>query len=70
MEVRTDLGNLFEECSAECNMVKSHWHWDHIGDPSSFPRSTNLVVGRGFKQAMLPGAPANPESPILESDYA
>ncbi|KAH8682080.1 metallo-beta-lactamase superfamily protein [Xylariales sp. PMI_506] len=48
----------------------SHWHWDHIGDPSTFPSSTDLIVGPGFKKAMLPGAPANPDSPILESDYA
>lgn len=48
----------------------SHWHWDHIGDPSSFPPSTDLVVGCGFSDAMLPGYPANPKSPIRESDYA
>ncbi|CAK7203317.1 hypothetical protein SEUCBS139899_006048 [Sporothrix eucalyptigena] len=50
-------------------VIWSHWHWDHIGDPSSFPPSVDLVVGRGFKEAMLPGAPANPTSPIQESDY-
>lgn len=50
--------------------LRSHWHWDHIGDPSTFPTSTDLIVGPGFKDAMLPGAPANPESPILEADYA
>lgn len=49
--------------------LRSHWHWDHIGDPSTFPPSTHLIVGPGFKEAMLPGAPANPDSPILESDY-
>jgi glyoxylase-like metal-dependent hydrolase (beta-lactamase superfamily II) len=48
----------------------SHWHWDHIGDPSTFPPKTDLVVGPGFKEAMLPGAPANPESPIQEKDYS
>lgn len=48
----------------------SHWHWDHIGDPSTFPPSTDLIVGPGFKDAMLPGAPANPDSPLLESAYA
>ena len=48
----------------------SHWHWDHIGDPSTFPPKTDLVVGPGFKKAMLPGAPANLESPIQERDYA
>ncbi|KAM7208234.1 phenylacetone monooxygenase [Naviculisporaceae sp. PSN 640] len=51
-------------------VIWSHWHWDHIGDPSSFPPSTDLVVGPGFKEAMLPGAPANPDSPVQESDYA
>jgi hypothetical protein len=51
------------------NWAPSHWHWDHIGDPSTFPETTDLVVGPGFKNAMLPGAPANPDSPILESDY-
>lgn len=50
--------------------TSSHWHWDHIGDPSTFPPTTDLVVGPGFKDAMLPGAPTNPESPLLESDYA
>lgn len=51
-------------------VIWSHGHWDHIGDPSTFPPTTNLVVGPGFTAALLPGAPANPDSPILESDYA
>lgn len=50
-------------------VIWSHWHWDHIGDPSTFPSTTDLIVGPGFKDAMLPGAPANPDSPIRESDY-
>ncbi|KAL3463562.1 beta-lactamase-like protein [Aspergillus heterothallicus] len=51
-------------------VIWSHWHWDHIGDPSTFPSSTDLIVGPGFKDAMLPGYPGNPDSPIRESDYA
>jgi len=60
-----------EICDLEHKLTStgSHWHWDHIGDPSTFPSSTALIVGPGFKKAMLPGAPANPNSPILESDY-
>lgn len=50
-------------------IIWSHWHWDHIGDPSTFPASTDLVVGPGFKEGLLPGAPANPTAPIQESDY-
>ncbi|KAH8695545.1 beta-lactamase-like protein [Talaromyces proteolyticus] len=50
-------------------VIWSHWHWDHIGDPSSFPSTTDLIVGQGFSEAMLPGYPANQKSPIRESDY-
>ncbi|KAK4940773.1 hypothetical protein LTR10_019166 [Elasticomyces elasticus] len=50
-------------------VIWSHWHWDHIGDPSTFPLSTDLIVGPGFKEVMLPGYPTNPNSPIRESDY-
>lgn len=46
----------------------SHWHWDHIGAPSTFPTTTDLVVGPGFKEAFCPGYPARKDSPILESD--
>ncbi|PGH10922.1 hypothetical protein AJ79_05167 [Helicocarpus griseus UAMH5409] len=66
VDILEENGIKGEEIEA---VIWSHWHWDHIGDPSSFPPSTDLVVGPGFKEAMLPGAPANPDSPILESDY-
>jgi glyoxylase-like metal-dependent hydrolase (beta-lactamase superfamily II) len=36
---------------------------------SKFPASTRIVVGQGFKANLLPGYPANPNSPLLESDY-
>lgn len=48
----------------------SHWHWDHLGDPSTFPPSTELVVGPGFKKEFMPGFPANADSPVRESDFA
>ncbi|KAK4210092.1 hypothetical protein QBC37DRAFT_442933 [Rhypophila decipiens] len=67
VDILEDGGIRGEDVEA---VIWSHWHWDHIGDPSSFPPSTDLVVGPGFKDAMLPGAPANPDSPIQESDYA
>lgn len=31
----------------------SHAHWDHTGDMSTFPPTTDLVVGRGFKNYFL-----------------
>ncbi|KEP51858.1 N-acyl homoserine lactonase AttM [Rhizoctonia solani 123E] len=51
------------------SIIWSHYHWDHTGDPSLFPSTTSLTVGPGFKANMLPGYPADPNSPILESAY-
>ncbi|KAF8867386.1 Metallo-hydrolase/oxidoreductase [Acephala macrosclerotiorum] len=50
-------------------IIWSHWHWDHVGDPSTFDKSTALIVGPGFKEAFTPGYPKNQDSPIRESDY-
>lgn len=51
-------------------VIWSHHHWDHIGNMSAFPATTELVVGPGFKEAFLPGYPSDPEGQILEADYA
>ncbi|PSS00706.1 beta-lactamase-like protein, partial [Coniella lustricola] len=52
-------------------IVWSHWHFDHTGDPSTFPADrTALVVGPGFKEALLPGYPTKPDSLVLDSDFA
>ncbi|GIC91338.1 uncharacterized protein Aud_007781 [Aspergillus udagawae] len=48
-------------------IIWSHDHFDHIGDPSTFPPSTNLVVGPGVRDAW-PGYPSNPTSRVLDSD--
>ncbi|OBT65163.1 hypothetical protein VE03_04791 [Pseudogymnoascus sp. 23342-1-I1] len=73
IQVKVNVIDILEENGIRGNEIEaviwSHWHWDHIGDPSTFPPTTDLIVGAGFKEAMLPGAPANPESPIRESDY-
>ncbi|KAI4102745.1 MAG: hypothetical protein LQ339_004484 [Xanthoria mediterranea] len=51
-------------------IVWSHWHWDHTGDPSLFPKSAELIVGPGFSDAFLPGYPSKKDSPMLETDFA
>lgn len=51
------------------NTLLSHHHYDHTGDPSTFPHSTDLIVGPGFKEEFTPGYPSNPESPIKDSDW-
>lgn len=50
-------------------VIWSHWHYDHIGDISTFPSSTALVVGPGFKEAFIPGYPINPDGMMQVSDY-
>ena len=50
-------------------LVWSHWHWDHIGNPSLYPPSTEIIVGPGFKQAFMPGYPGKADSPVLEADF-
>ncbi|KAK0624229.1 metallo-beta-lactamase superfamily protein [Immersiella caudata] len=73
IDIKGGVSDILETAGVSLGEIEaviwSHWHWDHIGDPSTFPKTTNLIVGPGFKGAMLPGYPANPESPLLESDY-
>lgn len=49
-------------------IVWSHHHFDHTGNPTLFPSSTKLVVGPGFKEALLPGYPED-QSSGLPSAY-
>lgn len=51
-------------------IIMSHWHFDNVGDPSLFPVSTSLVVGPGFRQALFPGFPVNPESMLAQDAFA
>ncbi|KAJ7776789.1 hypothetical protein DFH07DRAFT_720055, partial [Mycena maculata] len=41
-------------------------HFDHIGDMSKFPNSTNLVIGPGTNNVTFPGSP---DAILLESDF-
>ena len=50
-------------------VVWSHWHWDHTGDISLFPKSADLYVGPGFGKAFMPGFPLREDSPVLEHDF-
>jgi glyoxylase-like metal-dependent hydrolase (beta-lactamase superfamily II) len=64
-----DEGHIDIANGAISSIILSHHHWDHTGDPSTFPSSTELVVGPGFKDAHLPGYPENPDATLLKSDY-
>ncbi|PIG81788.1 hypothetical protein AARAC_011840 [Aspergillus arachidicola] len=49
-------------------IVWSHNHFDHTGDPSRFPTSTQLIVGPGVKKGSWPGYPSRPDGTVLDSD--
>ena len=49
-------------------IIWSHHHFDHIGDPSTFPPTTDLVVGPGVKAMCWPAYPRNPDSLVLDAD--
>lgn len=47
-------------------IIWSHWHFDHSGDPTTFPASIDLIVGPGFRDRVMPGYPTNPASHVDE----
>ncbi|KAM5352845.1 hypothetical protein ACJ41O_005567 [Fusarium nematophilum] len=49
--------------------IISHHHYDHMGNPATFPKSMGLIVGPGFRDHFLPGYPANKESPVHEDAF-
>jgi glyoxylase-like metal-dependent hydrolase (beta-lactamase superfamily II) len=75
--VEKNVAEILDEDSAKLGtsskdieaVIWSHHHWDHIGDMTTFPSRTELVVGPGFKAQYLPGYPKNPESLLCESDF-
>ncbi|BCR90571.1 MBL fold metallo-hydrolase [Aspergillus chevalieri] len=50
-------------------VIWSHAHFDHVGHPSLFPKSTSLLVGPGVKTSYFPGYPANKASPVLACEF-
>ena len=47
----------------------SHSHWDHLGDPSTFPSSTDIIVGPGFSEEHFPGGQPETDSTIKQEYY-
>lgn len=51
-------------------VIWSHGHFDHIGDPATFPPSTELIVGAGIKDQLFPGYPTRPDAIVLDADVS
>ncbi|KAF2739156.1 hypothetical protein EJ04DRAFT_484632 [Polyplosphaeria fusca] len=63
--VEKDVADILQEhglpLASINSIIWSHPHWDHLGDPSTFPTSTELVVGPGFLEDCFPDGLENPE---------
>lgn len=74
LEVPKDVAQILSEGGVELSEIEaiiwSHFHFDHTGDPSTFPTSTKLIVGPGTKEAYMPGYPTDPHAHLLDSDTA
>lgn len=49
-------------------IIWSHHHFDHIGDPSTYPPSTAVVVGPGVSKLCWPGYPTKQDGVVLDAD--
>jgi glyoxylase-like metal-dependent hydrolase (beta-lactamase superfamily II) len=73
LSVRKDIREILQDSGVPITtidtIVWSHWHIDHVGDPSLFDTNVKLVVGPGFKEHILPPYPPNKGSMVLQSDF-
>jgi len=73
VKVDKDVATILEENGVQTNEVEaviwSHYHWDHTGDPTTFPSTTALIVGPGFKGRFPNAYPTVPKSPIKEDAW-
>lgn len=70
IEVEKDVATILEENGKDLSevgaIIWSHWHFDHVGDVQTFPHTTDIIVGPGFKKVHVPAWPTVPDSHIDE----
>ena len=70
IRVEKDVATILRENGQDLNevgaIIWSHWHFDHVGDPQTFPSTTDLIVGPGFKQNCMPAYPTGRDSHLDE----
>ncbi|KAM5348945.1 hypothetical protein ACJ41O_008768 [Fusarium nematophilum] len=74
VEVRHYVSEILEAGGVPLDSIDaviwSHTHLDHIGRPSLFPPSTDLIVGEGTLETFGRGYPDSPDSPFLARELA
>jgi glyoxylase-like metal-dependent hydrolase (beta-lactamase superfamily II) len=73
MRITSDIDEILSDGGVDARtidaVVWSHYHFDHTGNIQKFPKSTDVVVGHGFKEKFLPGYSVNHESPFYDADF-
>ncbi|GKU09691.1 unnamed protein product, partial [Fusarium langsethiae] len=73
IQVDTDVASILRDNGQDLDdvgaIIWSHWHFDHAGDPQTFPSSTDLIVGPGFKEKVMPGWPTAKDSHVNETAW-
>ena len=73
IEVGQNVSEILEEGGIKTSDIESviwsHHHFDHVGDMSTFPSTTGIIVGPGFKSNYMPAWPKNKNSTLKETDW-
>lgn len=74
ISVDKDVATILRENGQDLNeigaIIWSHWHFDHAGDPQTFPSTTDLIVGPGFEANFIPAYPTVRDSHVDERAWA
>jgi len=68
-DVATQLNDAGIELESVDAVIWSHGHFDHTGDITTFPSSTELVFGEGTKRKFFPPYPQDPKGFYHENDF-
>ena len=73
VQVEKNVSEILVEHGVKLSSVQdiiwSHRHFDHQGDPSTFPPSTRLTVGPGFRKVVGDGYPGKKDSTANSSAW-
>lgn len=73
IQIEQDVSTVLEANQVNLDQITaailSHWHMDHTGNLSLFPKSTQAIFGPSWKQNFGTWYPTNLESPYHEYEF-